>query len=59
MAFLHHLPRRCLGFDIARETIAVSDGRAVQVIDNRRAAIRRFLRDCHADLAVCAPPGAP
>lgn len=57
MAFLHHLPRRCLGFDIARETIAVSDGRAVQVIDNRRAAIRRFLRDCHADLAVCEPTG--
>jgi transposase len=57
MAFLHHRPRRCLGFDIARETIAVSDGRAVQVIDNRRAAIRRFLRDCHADLAVCEPTG--
>lgn len=57
MAFLHHLPRRCLGFDIAKETIAVSDGRTVQVIDNRRTAIRRFLRTCHADFAVCEPTG--
>jgi len=57
MAFLHHLPRRCLGFDIAKQTIAVSDGRTVQVIDNRRAAIRRFLRTCHADFAVCEPTG--
>lgn len=57
MAFLHHLPRRCLGFDIAKETITVSDGRTVQVIDNRRAAIRRFLRNCNADFAVCEPTG--
>lgn len=57
MAFLHHLPRRCLGFDIAKETIAVSDGRSVQVIDNQRTAIRRFLRNGHADFAVCEPTG--
>jgi transposase len=57
MAFLHHLPRHCLGFDIAKETIAVSDGRDVQVIDNRRPAIRRFLCACHADFALCEPTG--
>ena len=57
MAFLHHQPRRCLGFDIAKETIAVSDGRSVHLIDNRRFAIRRFLRSCKADLAVCEPTG--
>lgn len=57
MAFLHHLPRRCLGFDIAKETIAVSDGRSVQLVDNQRTAIRRFLRNCHADFAVCEPTG--
>lgn len=57
MAFLHHLPRRCLGFDIAKETIAVSDGHTVQVIDNRRVDIRRFLRSCHADFAVLEPTG--
>jgi transposase len=57
MAFLHDLPRRCLGFDIAKETIAVSDGRTVEVIDNRRPAIRRFLRNCRADFAVCEPTG--
>jgi transposase len=57
MAFLHHPPRHCLGFDIAKETIAVSDGRTVQLIDNQRTAIRRFLRNCQADLAVCEPTG--
>ena len=57
MAFLHHLPRRCLGFDIAKQTIAVSDGRSVQLIDNKRGAIRRFLKNCHADFAVCEPTG--
>lgn len=57
MAFLHHLPRRCLGFDIAKETVAVSDGRTVQLIDNQRTAIRRFLRNCRADFAVCEPTG--
>ena len=57
MAFLHQIPRRCLGFDVAKETIAVSDGRTVQLIDNRRGAIRRFLKNCHADLALCEPTG--
>lgn len=57
MAFLHHPPHRCLGFDIAKQTIAVSDGRAVQIIDNQRGAIRRFLRHCHADLVLCEPTG--
>lgn len=57
MAFLHYIPRRCLGFDIAKETIAVSDGRTVRIIDNQRTAIRRFLRNCHADFAVCEPTG--
>lgn len=57
MAFLHHLPRRCLGFDVGKDTIAVSDGAAVELIDNRRPAIRRFLRGCHADFAVCEPTG--
>lgn len=57
MAFLHHPPLHCLGFDIAKDTIAVCDGSTVQVIDNRRAAIRRFLRSCQADFAVCEPTG--
>ncbi len=57
MAFLHHLPELCLGFDLAKETLVVSDGRTVQVIDNRRTAIRRFLRSCNADFVVCEPTG--
>jgi len=57
MAFLHHAPLHCVGFDVAKDTIAVSDGRTVQVIDNRRPAIRRFLRSCQADFALCEPTG--
>ncbi len=57
MAFLHHPPCRSLGFDISKDTIAVSDGRSATVIANRRKDIRRFLRDCGADLAVCEPTG--
>jgi hypothetical protein len=51
MAFLHHPPRRCLGFDIAKDTIAISDGRDAIVIPNQRNKIRRFLRNCDADFA--------
>ena len=57
MAFLHHPPQRCLGFDIAKDSIAVSDGRGVQFIANRRKDIRCFLRTCRADFAVCEPTG--
>ena len=57
MAFLHHPPRRCLGFDIAKETITVSDGKLVQVLANQRKTVRAFLRGCNADFAVCEPTG--
>lgn len=57
MAFLHHPPIRCLGLDVGKDGIAVSDGRSVTVVDNRRQAVRRFLRDCEADFIVCEPTG--
>ena len=57
MAVLHHLPLRCLGFDIAKDTIAVSDGGKVITVANRRKEIRHVLRDCNADLVVCEPTG--
>lgn len=57
MAFLHNPPRSCLGFDVAKDTIAVCDGRNATVIPNQRQQIRRFLRNCDADLAVCEPTG--
>lgn len=57
MAFLHHPPCRSLGFDISKDTIAVSDGCNATVIANQRKDIRRFLRDSDADLAVCEPTG--
>jgi transposase len=57
MTFLHHPPRRCLGFDIAKDTIAISDGHKATSIPNERKQIRRFLRSCNADFAVCEPTG--
>jgi len=57
MTFLHHPPRRCLGFDIAKDTIAISDGHKATSIPNERKQIRRFLRNCNADFAVCEPTG--
>lgn len=57
MAFLHHSPRSCLGLDISKETIAISDGHKVTFIPNQRSHIRRFLGHCDADLAICEPTG--
>jgi len=57
MACLQHAPQRCLGFDIAKDTITVSDGQSLDIIANRRNPIRRFLRKCRAQLCVCEPTG--
>jgi transposase len=57
MAFLHHPPRHCLGFDVAKDTISVCDGHTVWVIANQRKSVRDFLRRCGADFAVCEPTG--
>jgi transposase len=57
MTFLHHPPRLCLGVDVAKDTIAISDGRTATVIPNKRKQIRRFLRNCDADFVICEPTG--
>lgn len=57
MAFLQQQPARCLGFDIAKDSIVVGDGTTVQTIANGRRAIRAFLKNCRAELAVCEPTG--
>lgn len=57
MTFLHHPPRLCLGVDVAKDTIAVFDGRIATVIPNQRKQIRHFLRRCDADLVICEPTG--
>ncbi|MET3595848.1 hypothetical protein ABID26_005260, partial [Mesorhizobium shonense] len=38
MAFLHHQPQLCLGFDIAKDTITVADGTTTRTIANQRRA---------------------
>lgn len=57
MAYLQQAPQRCLGFDIACDTITISDGDGLVTIANRRAPIRRFLQKCRAQLCVCEPTG--
>ncbi|TIT94102.1 MAG: IS110 family transposase [Mesorhizobium sp.] len=58
MAFLHHQPQLCLGFDIAKDTITVADGTTTRTIANQRRAIRALLkRYKHIDLVVCEPTG--
>lgn len=57
MTFLHQPPRRCLGVDVAKDTIAISDGCTATVIANQRQQIRRFLRKCGAELVICEPTG--
>ena len=58
MAFLHQQPALCLGADIAKHSIVISDGvHAARTITNGRRAIRAFLKSCGADLIVCEPTG--
>jgi transposase len=59
MAFLHLEPSRCLGIDIAKDTITVSDGtsKATRTIANTRRSIRAMLKASKADFVVCEPTG--
>ncbi len=58
MAFLHQQPKRCLGVDIAKDTITASDGITIRTIANQRRAIRGLLKSYkHIDLVVCEPTG--
>ena len=59
MAFLHHPPAHCLGFDVAKTTIAVSNGsaKAARTITNSRRTIRSFLKANRPDFFVCEPTG--
>ena len=56
-ALCHRLDPPRLGFYLAKETIAVSDGCNANVTPNQRKQIQRFLRDCNADFTVCEPTG--
>lgn len=58
MAFLHQQPVHCLGCDVAKDSIVVSDGTAgPRTLANTASAIRAFLKTCGADLIVCEPTG--
>jgi transposase len=58
MAFPHRQPVHCLGFDVAKHGIVVSDGATPpQTVANDRRSIRAFLAGCGADMAVCEPTG--
>ena len=60
MKVLQQAPAFVLGFDVAKDTITVFDSRSeqVEVIDNTRAALHRYLKGLAGDgLAVCEPTG--
>ena len=60
MTVLQSAPQRILGFDVAKDTIALFDSASGQTetMPNRPAAIRRRLAGLDgADLAVCEPTG--
>jgi transposase len=58
MAFLHQQPQLCLGVDIAKDTVTVSDGITARTIANQRRTIRALLKSYkHMDLVVCEPTG--
>jgi transposase len=57
MAFLHHPPVRCLGVDVAKDSLTASDGRAGAAHANSPGAIRALLRATRPDLVVCEPTG--
>lgn len=57
MAALHQEPETCLGFDVAKDTIAVSDGTRVDTLANTVRAIRAYLKRARPGLAVCEPTG--
>jgi transposase len=57
MAFLHHPPVRCLGVDVAKDSLAAYDGQVAATHANTRSAIRSMLRSTRPDLVVCEPTG--
>ncbi len=57
MTVLHQAPRRCLGVDIAKSSLAVHDGTHATTLPNSRAAIRAMLETARPDLVVCEPTG--
>lgn len=57
MAVLHQHPRRCLGIDVAKHSLAVSDGADMRTVANKRRAIRAALKAGKPDFIVCEPTG--
>lgn len=57
MPFLHHAPLRCLGVDVAKDSLALDDGSTAATVANNRSAIRSMLKSTRPDLVVCEPTG--
>ena len=57
MTRLQHPPVVCLGLDVAKDSIVISDGEQVSSIANNRHAIRSYLKSYNTGLAVCEPTG--
>jgi transposase len=57
MAFLHTPPVRCLGVDVAKDSLTACNGQTVATLANSRSAIRSMLKTTRPDLVVCEPTG--
>jgi transposase len=58
MTFLHHPPARCLGIDVAKDTLVAGDGcHAPTSVANTRKSIRSLLAKACPDFVICEPTG--
>lgn len=58
MAFLHHSPSRCVGIDVAKDTIVASNGHHPAIaVANNRGSIRSLLAKARPDFVICEPTG--
>lgn len=57
MIFLHHPPSHCLGVDVAKDSLVLSDGSSAVTIANTRRCIRSRLRKTRPDLVICEATG--
>lgn len=57
MDFLHTPPLRCIGVDVAKDNLVVSDGQRLTTVANDGRSIRKLLRTMQPDFVICEPTG--
>lgn len=57
MDFLHTPPLHCLGVDVAKDNLVVSDGKRIITFANDRCGIRKLLKAMQPDFIICEQTG--